>query len=200
MRPCWKLGETMTPRNPKARRPACQQNASGGFLSLCCSCHGIDLCSVPYTRPGAWSQAALAYHLNGPGDNGWSVDMSDEIRKRWASLFQVLCVPSMCRGLPRFRAQSSSQGFCLSNYCCCSIVQAFAVLMLAICPSNLSFAHVVAPLPQDELGDRPAILHEPACCAEFLVSRERVLARPLEFYQAALNIIHVSCASSCPRT
>lgn len=45
---------------------------------------------------------------------------------------------------------------------------------------------------QDELGQMPAQVMEPACCAEFLVTRERVLRRPLAFYQNALKVIQVS--------
>lgn len=41
---------------------------------------------------------------------------------------------------------------------------------------------------QKWLGDAPAAVNAP-CCAEFMVKRERVLARPLEFYQNALDAL-----------
>jgi Protein of unknown function (DUF3431) len=45
---------------------------------------------------------------------------------------------------------------------------------------------------QAELGDMPAQVVEPACCAEFVVTRERVRQRPLSFYRNALDVLHVS--------
>lgn len=45
---------------------------------------------------------------------------------------------------------------------------------------------------QEELGDLPATVVEPACCPEFMVTRERVRRRPLSFYKTALDILHVS--------
>lgn len=42
---------------------------------------------------------------------------------------------------------------------------------------------------QEEMGDPPEYLHMPNCCGEFMVTRERVLARPLKFYKNALNVM-----------
>lgn len=42
---------------------------------------------------------------------------------------------------------------------------------------------------QEEMGDAPEYLHMPNCCGEFMVTRERVLARPLKFYKNALNVM-----------
>lgn len=42
---------------------------------------------------------------------------------------------------------------------------------------------------QMELGDMPAQIVEPACCADFMVSRERVRQRPLSFYRNAFDVL-----------
>lgn len=49
--------------------------------------------------------------------------------------------------------------------------------------------------PQNELGELPAAVHEPACSAEFMVSRERVKARSLDFYVNALYEMQVGVLS-----
>ena len=36
-------------------------------------------------------------------------------------------------------------------------------------------------------------INAPACCAEFMVSRDRVLGRPLKFYRNALGVLRVRC-------
>ena len=37
----------------------------------------------------------------------------------------------------------------------------------------------------------PEKLHHPSCCAEFMVNKDRVLSRPLQFYQNALRVMKV---------
>lgn len=42
---------------------------------------------------------------------------------------------------------------------------------------------------KEEMGELPDYVHMPNCCGEFMVTRERVLARPLGFYQSALTVM-----------
>ncbi len=53
--------------------------------------------------------------------------------------------------------------------------------------SHLTLIHI-----QDELGELPEAVNEPACSAEFMVSRERVKARSLKFYLNALHQMQVN--------
>lgn len=46
------------------------------------------------------------------------------------------------------------------------------------------------------MGDLPDIVHMPNCCGEFVVSRQRVRARPRSFYQNALDIMEVRAPSA----
>lgn len=49
-----------------------------------------------------------------------------------------------------------------------------------------------AALFQAEFGELPEQVVPPACCAEFMVSRERVLQRPLSFYRNALDVFQAA--------
>lgn len=55
------------------------------------------------------------------------------------------------------------------------------------CLHMLTLIHI-----QDELGELPEAVNEPACSAEFMVSRERVKARSLKFYLNALHQMQVN--------
>lgn len=55
------------------------------------------------------------------------------------------------------------------------------------CLHMLTLIHI-----QDELGELPEAVNEPACSAEFMVSRERVKARSLKFYRNALHQMQVN--------
>lgn len=56
---------------------------------------------------------------------------------------------------------------------------------------SMHLVHCVCCNLQAELGELPEQVVPPACCAEFLVSRERVLQRPLSFYRNALDVLQV---------
>ena len=49
----------------------------------------------------------------------------------------------------------------------------------------------MAERTQEWLGELPEAVNEPACCGEFMVSAQRVRARPLAFYQNALRRMQV---------
>lgn len=49
------------------------------------------------------------------------------------------------------------------------------------------------------MGGLPDIVHMPNCCGEFVVSRQRVRARPRSFYQNALDIMEVRAPPAVAR-
>ena len=67
----------------------------------------------------------------------------------------------------------------------------------SMCSVSL-YGRVRGPPPQEEMGDLPDIVHMPNCCGEFVVSRQRVRARPRAFYQNALDIMEARAPPAVP--